>query len=471
MNGWSHPAFERVARLVSVQTGLTFATHRARDAEQCIRRAMQRAQVSDVSRYLALVDSRLLPLDDLVGELTVGETYFFRDPQHFDFIRREVLPDVHRRRGPAHGVRAWSAGCATGEEAYSLAILLEDSGVPGHIVATDLSPAAIARAREGTYRPWSLRGTAADVLQRSFEPAATRWRIADRYRARVTLAVHNLVESVYPFMPLGLCDMDVILCRNVFIYLDGESVGRVARGLADSLADGGWLITGPSDPPLDGITSLQTVIADCGLVYRKRDSGHVQTNTTVESAAPPDAHSGVMPLPPVGVRPPAAAEPSASRVREAFACGQYEYVLRVTEDVRTESTAVLRVRASANALGPGEALTEVARRIEQYPLSAELHLLRALLLIDLKRDADAIEALRRVLYLDRTLIIASVLLASALGRQRRLADARRAYRNARDLAKARPADEALALGDGARAGTIAELADSEIVRLDRELRS
>jgi chemotaxis protein methyltransferase CheR len=432
---------------------------------------MQRAQVSTVSRYLTLVESRSLPLDDLVGELTVGETYFFREPEHFEFIRRDVLPDVLRRRGPAHRVRAWSAGCATGEEAYSVAILLEDVGVPGHVVATDLSPAAIARAREGIYRPWSLRGTAEDVLHRSFEPVGTRWRIADRYRARVTLAVHNLVQSGYPFMPLGLCDMDVILCRNVFIYLDSDSVARVARGLADSLADGGWLITGPSDPLLDGILSLETLVTHRGLVYRKRESAHSETSARVASVTADDARSGVMPRPCVVVSPSAAAEPSASNVHEAVACGQQQHVLPATEGVRDESTAILRVRASVNALAPGEALTEVTRQIRQYPLSAELHLLRALLLIDLKRDAEAIQALRRVLYLDRTLIIASVLLASALRRQRRLADARRAYRNARDLAKARPAHEMLALGDGARAGMIAELADAEIVRLDRELRS
>ena len=464
MNGWSHPAFERVARLVGAQTGLTFASHRARDAEHCIRRAMQRAQVSDVSRYVALVESRSLPLDDLVGELTVGETYFFRDPQHFEFIRSEVLPDIHRRRGPAHSIRAWSAGCATGEEAYSLAIVLEDGGVPGHIVATDLSPAAVERAREGIYRPWSLRGTAEHVVRHSFVPSSTRWRIADRYRARVTFAVHNLAQSVYPFMPLGIWGMDMILCRNVFIYLDRESVTRVARGLADSLADGGWLITGPSDPPLDGVISLETVITDRGLVYRKRDARLIDSDAVVDAVVRGDLRSGVL--------PPAAGEPTEASVYEAFARAPHEHVLRVTDDVADEATTtVLRVRATANARGPGEALTEVARQIERYPLSAELHLLRALLLIDLKRDADAVQALRRVLYLDRTLIIASVLLASALRRQRRLADARRAYRNARDLAKARPAHEALALGDGARAGMIAELADAEMVRLDRELRA
>jgi chemotaxis protein methyltransferase CheR len=275
--------------------------------------------------------------------------------------------------------------------------------------------------------------------------------------------VHNLARSVYPFVPLDIWGMDVILCRNVFIYLDRESVTRVARGLADSLADGGWLITGPSDPSLDGVISLETVITDRGLVYRKRDARLIDSDAVVDRVVTGDPRSGML--------PPAAGEPTEASVYEAFARAPHEHVLRVTDDVADEARTVLRVRETANARGPREALTEVARQIERYPLSAELHLLRALLLIDLKRDADAVRALRRVLYLDRTLIIASVLLASALRRQRRLADARRAYRNARDLAKARPAHEALALGDGARAGTIAELADAEMVRLDRELRS
>jgi chemotaxis protein methyltransferase CheR len=94
--------------------------------------------------------------DDLVGELSVGETYFFREPAHFAFLGSEVLPDVQRRRGNTHTIRIWSAGCASGEEAYSLAILLDQAGLAErvHLLATDMSRAALARMRQGAYTAW-----------------------------------------------------------------------------------------------------------------------------------------------------------------------------------------------------------------------------------------------------------------------------------------------------------------------------
>jgi tetratricopeptide (TPR) repeat protein len=153
-------------------------------------------------------------------------------------------------------------------------------------------------------------------------------------------------------------------------------------------------------------------------------------------------------------------------VQAAFEEGRYDRVLHLTEHIADQAAAALRVRAMANRHGPGPASTEVARQIERYPLSTELHLVRAVLAIESKRDDEAVRALRQVLYLDRSLVIASFLLASVLRRQGRLEEACRAYRNARDLARTRPPDEEVPLADGRRAGTIAAMAAGEIARLD-----
>src|SRR5262245_61765642 len=164
---WSQPAYEAIANLVSDRTGLAFAPTRRESVELSIRRVMARAGLADLDRYHALLAENAAALDDLLGELTVGETYFFREPAQFDFLRREVLPDIRRRRRLQHPLRAWSAGCATGEEAYSLAVLFLQEGIGdgARLLATDISRTALARARRGGYTDWSLRGPGADLMK------------------------------------------------------------------------------------------------------------------------------------------------------------------------------------------------------------------------------------------------------------------------------------------------------------------
>ena len=120
---WRHPGYVAVLDLVAARAGL-LPPSCPPAAMDGIDRAMARAGLADFDAYLARLVQDAAALDDLLVELTIGETYFFRNPEHFDFVRHEVLRDLARRRGPEHVVRMWSAGCASGEEPYSLAVLL-----------------------------------------------------------------------------------------------------------------------------------------------------------------------------------------------------------------------------------------------------------------------------------------------------------------------------------------------------------
>jgi chemotaxis protein methyltransferase CheR len=480
-------ALDRITRIVAAETGLCFRSDRA-DTEAAIRRAMNRAQLTDLQEFAALLEAGHLPKDDLVSELTVGESYFFREPQQFDFIRNVVFPDVLARRGAAHTLRIWSAGCASGEEAYSLAIGLIDAGLPGHVLATDLSHEALQRARAAVYRPWSLRGLDEYVIRRCFHRTGSLWTLDERFRVPVTFEFHNLARGVYPSVPAGIWGMDLILCRNVLIYLDPVTIRRVAVGLSETLADEGWLITGPSDPPLSGLAPLRAVATPHGIVYRKQAPGtaatsvHGVSDVTVSSrpcAGPVLIASGPPRSRPTSDSPAQRARDSRSEAhsgsdardrsaeaRAALAARDYGRVLGLTQRVSDETTAVLRVRAIANRDGAEDALAELDRVVKRFPLATELHLLRAILRLELNQCADAIQSVRRTLYLDRSLVVAHFLLATALRRQGRLDAARRAYRNARDLAMARRPDEPLPLADGERAGAIAEIASAELALLD-----
>lgn len=141
---WTHPAFGAIADLVGLRTGLAFGLDRRPAVELGIRRSMQRAGVADLEGYRRRVAEDSL-FDDLGGELTIGETYFFREPAHFEFLRRWALVELRTRRGGDTRVRAWSAACASGEEAYSLAMLLAEERMidESHLLATDISRAAL----------------------------------------------------------------------------------------------------------------------------------------------------------------------------------------------------------------------------------------------------------------------------------------------------------------------------------------
>jgi chemotaxis protein methyltransferase CheR len=465
MATFGDPAVERILALVLDRTGLRLARSRAREAAASVRRAMDRAGYRDPEQYLQVLQTRKLSLDGLVAELTVRETYFFRDAAQFDFVHRFVLPEVLARRGRGYGVRAWSAGCASGEEAYSLAMVLETAKIPGVILGTDIAQDALRVAREAVYNRWSLRALDDAQTAHWFRPAGKRWRLDDGIRRRVSFASHNLLRDPYPLLPTGIWGMDVIFCRNVLIYFDASDLERVARGLHDSLADGGWLITGPSDPSLGGLGSLRAVTTEAGIIYR-RSSGEV----TIHPGSTPSpsvlqwVEPGPAPAPSSFPSVPATLAPFEP-AQQAFAAGDYERVRVLLHDAEDEASVILYLEALANRGESEEALRHAQTMTRALPLSTRLQFMQAILLIDSGRLEDAARALRRVLYLDASSVIAHFVLGAVLRRQNKPDAASRAYRNARDLARALPYEETLDLGEGVRAGSLADLAEEALALL------
>jgi chemotaxis protein methyltransferase CheR len=439
---WTQPAYEAVVRLLGERTGLSFPPQRHESAEQGIRRAMTRAGVHEPEAYRALVERNAGALDDLVVELTIGETYFFRDPEQFDFIRRTVLPDLWRRHGPEHTVRAWSAACASGEEAYSLAILFWEEGLAGrcHLLATDISRAALARAHQAAYGNWSLRGPGAAAAVPYLNRRDNLHVVQERVRRLVTFEYLNLAHDGYPSLTTGTWGLDLILCRNVLIYFNPETVRAVARRLFESLAPGGWLIAAASDPPLGGDVPYEVTLTDVGVFYRR--------------PLVPDTLPAPTPEYPVLSTPYSVPSTPAPRAPETH-----------THDAPADLDATVQhIRALAN-VETGRAERACAEAAARHPLAAELHHLHAVLLLELGRDEEAARAARRVVYLDRTLAVGHFTLGSVLWRRHDRAGACRAYRNARDLCAARPADEPVPLSDGMPAGRLVEAAVAQLAIL------
>lgn len=269
---WSDPGYEAVARLLKAQSGLNFGPSCSVAAEAGTRRVMERLGITEVSDYVDLLEGGKATVADLIDELAVGETCFFRQPSRFELIRQHILPLLMEQR--RHGViYVWSAGCASGEEPYSLAILFEEAGVGNRceILATDISRVALGRAREASYGFPSVRGMDDRLIRSYFQRCGYREVLEERMRERVRFLHANLADPAPPIPAPG--SMDLVLCCNVLIYFDQDTIRSVATKLYESLAPGGWLITGAADPFLAAHAPFEAVVTRKGVLYRRRSSG------------------------------------------------------------------------------------------------------------------------------------------------------------------------------------------------------
>jgi len=207
-----------------------------------------------------------------VEAITISETQLFRLQGQFDALADHVLPELAAGR-PAGRLRLWSAGCSTGEEAWSLAIVLERSLPPGWdatVLATDVDEAALARARLGVYGARSFRGVPEWVRARWFTPAGRgRWEVDRRLRRRVRFAALNLVGDGYPSTADGTAGVDVLLCRNVLMYLTPEARAAVTARLARCLAPGGWLAVAPAEVPAVAFPGLTVHPFPLAILHRR----------------------------------------------------------------------------------------------------------------------------------------------------------------------------------------------------------
>ena len=249
---------DRVAALLNDRIGLRpEPTLRAR-LHRCVRDEAA-AHGQDLQAYLGTLTAGADALQSLLNRVTVQETAFFRHPDHFEVLARHILP---RLREP---VTIWSAGCANGQEAYTIAMLLDELGIEGTVVATDLSTAALQRTAAARYATRELRGLSPVRQQRHLTPSGKGWLVNDSVRRRVTTLRHNLVDP--PPDPVRACQ--VVFCRNVLIYFSVEHAQAFLDRAADVLPTGGCLFLGAAETMrLPGVP-FETVRIDDTYLYRR----------------------------------------------------------------------------------------------------------------------------------------------------------------------------------------------------------
>ena len=289
-------------------------------------------------------------LDALVEALRVGETRFFRHQAHVAALRRVVVPAIAAERAASRRVRAWSAGCASGEEAYTLAMILVE-GLPGWevaVLATDISDEALAVARAAVYSDEALAPVPSSVRSRWFRAAGSgRVTIVPELAARVRFERRNLVD---PFAG----DKDVILCRNVLIYFDADTRAATARRLVEALAPGGFLFLGYAETLRVAAPGLEARSEGDGIVYRK----------LARAATPPVVAAPAAPRPP---GPAPAPRPAVVRVVGSHE-GPDELALELRAGIEAAAEALVVDLDGAEYLD--DSVATVLRRAEAAAASA-----------------------------------------------------------------------------------------------------
>jgi chemotaxis protein methyltransferase CheR len=500
----SESLLSRLSGFVATQLGLHFPQERWCDLERGVRSVAREFGVADVYNCAARLLSAPLTraeIEILARELTVGETYFFRENRSFEILGEQILPELIRaRQGGERSLRIWSAGCCTGEEPYSIAILLDRLlPVPSQwhvtVLATDVNPRFRQKAAEGIFGEWSFRDPPPWLKENYFKAIrAHRFEIVPRIKKMVTFAYLNLAEDSYPSPSNKTNAMDLIFCRNVLMYFTTEQAQKVIRRFHRSLVEGGKLIVSPTETSAQLFSPFASIHFDGAILYGKESKRPPASATLFRgeaATAGPDEEPGVpvWPSRPDGlsvpdpqpsvfavsfaeIAPQPAGEAQTIRAKpiihdEALALferGDYVEAARKLEmkEATPESSALL-ARICANLGQLAEALEWIEKAIATDKLDAGLHYLRAIILQEQGVAEESVASFKRALYVDPDLVLAHHALGNLALRQERLKDAARHFANTLVLLTRYDADDVLPHSDGLAAGRLREIVQSAML--------
>lgn len=461
-----------IRELLQERCGLRFPPEQQIDLITGLQKAMNASGFSDLAEYYAeLVQMGIsTPIwKSLVQELTIGETYFFRNIYQFNALRHQVLPAIiqQRRREGNLTLRIWSAGCSTGEEPYSLAILLEEM-IPDLpywnilILATDINERSLEKAQRGRYGSWSFRlETPTEVRERYFEDKDGAYELHPHLRRMVRFTYLNLVEDIFPSPYNETMEMDIIICRNVTIYFDRPTTQRIVDRFYNSLLPNGWLIVGHAEPLASIYQAYQVVNFEHTVFYHKE----VKVAPVPVIAAPKAPPAPLPPSRPI-INPPTrhlSSQEQAEKMNGIYLlmqkgdlAGAQKAIQALLEIMPDQVDALfLLAKLAADEGQPESQIHEILDNIDSVdPLIPQAHVLRALLHQQSQQWENAKNALRKALYADRQFILAHYYMGELLYTEGNVEMAKRNWQNALNLLQRMTPSSPIPFGDGMLAGTL-----------------
>ena len=433
-------------------------------------------------------------IEILAGSLTVGETYFFREKNVLEAFEYQILPELIRlRRGTEQHLRIWSAGCSSGEEPYTIAVILKrmiadikDWGIT--ILATDINPHSHEKAEKGVYTKWSFRDVPEWVMGRYFTIKNGKdMEILPDIKKMVTFSYLNLMKDDYPSLINNTNAMDVIFCRNVLIYFGPETIKKIVQNFHRCLIDGGWLIVSQTELIDEYFPGFEKANIDGAILYRKvcseekkayvvppaiamprTEQIQVKKTKHIPSPIPPGAR--IRNEPPV-LRKKKEAPPAVSAqnlykdAKVSYEQGKYsdakEILNRLLSEGRNNAKALsLTSRICANEGKLDDALKYCSEAIDADNLNPGYRYLQSAILKEKGFAKEAMESLKKAVYLDNNFALAYFAMGNlALSAGNRI-EAGKHFNNALLLLKKHHPEEPLPESEGMTAGRLIEVIEA-----------
>lgn len=493
---------EALCRHIRGRTGIVIQDHQLENLRETISEICDKFGYASGEEFLDSLqqcDQCVAELEWLISRITVGETYFFRDQSQMDYLRLIWLPEVinRKRESGEKTLRIWSAGCSSGQELYSIAIMLQEM-LPDlaswtlHLLGTDINTDGLSRAIRGEYGEWSFRATNEDIRRQHFiQKDHNQYKIKPQFQSMAKFSFLNLTDDSYPSIMTETHAMDLILCRNVFIYFDGSMTINVLKKFTNCLVPEGRLLLGASDMMPISVDGLEFSEWG-GMFYYRRTDGKYSPQPLIKAFRKPQAitlpaipsapqpavierEEKLLPAPAALVSAPADVpkpESMDAQIRKLLReeCWS-EAIAAIAQymDIYGETSAMLQHRAKALS-NRGESMQAVQlcqRSIKLDPLNHHTYLIMALALLELNRMQEAEAALRKVIYLNRDFIEAHFHLALLQLRLGKVKPGLKSLENALSAAGRTDPERELHHAVGMTVGRFAEVVKNEILVYDR----
>ncbi len=447
-----------IADLIQRQFGLIYNGEKLNDLERCLHRTLQNIPQEHLNRVTEqLLAGHFEQIPDLISQLTIPETYFLRNIRLFRALKNNLLPEIIRRKKYTRQIAIWSAGSSSGEEPYSVAILLyellgKDLDLwTVNLIATDLNAQILKKAQQAVYSEWSFRGVPPDFKARYFKPIGKdKFQLIPEISKRVTFLQHNLIEG--PFPPVStIRHFDLILCRNVMIYMSREAVQTILDKFHRVLHPQGYLVTGPSEFPTLKNKEFRPILLHGTIVYKKSTAGDftspVKTNRPIANHDTPSRH-----------QPPKPTKQSFAAKRKLY------FPLEFTKKDEKKSTEACQtlnelalIRQAADKGHLDEALELCTKYVKRKTTDKNGYYLLGTVLMEKGDVAQAEDNFRRAIYFDPDFVMAHFALANIYAMNNRTEESRKFYRNVLKILESRNPEETVPQSEGMAVSQFREL--------------
>lgn len=391
----SNEILKIVSKEIELKYGLYFSESRLKDLKRCLISAANLKDI-DLNSYIELFLEKSLSIEDsnkLVNFLTIGETYFFRDKKLFNVLRANIIPNIIKSKMHNKTITFWSSGCSTGEEAYSIAILLKELLIDFNewnikIIATDINSNSLMKARKAIYGEWSFRETDIGFKSKYFDMIeSNHYKLKDEIKKIVTFSYLNLADEIYSVDSKLIQDVDIIFCRNVLMYFSEAQARKIVNRYYKILNNKGHFIVAPSESLILNKTAFISENINNIFLYSK-DCEHKSNNLSFNVIKHKE---------------------NIDVVKNAIHYKQIEKAsLEIRESVVTDYKVDYekQCREKANSGNLDEALAICKKAIEQNKVNPIYYHLLASIEQELGNIKGAVDALKKAIYLDSNFIMA-----------------------------------------------------------------